>query len=272
MPDVVQKRSDFLSAPQTHQTSIRFAPGSVRDLIPADIVRDLEELALAQSWSSPDPVSVLETLADAQFPLSRREICQLLDVSATALARWMPLLEQHGFVISTRRFGVSLGVRFLDARPELSYGLRTTVLALTRPHLEMLDHVHDGTAFLAFAAGDSVLVADTSGPAGLFHVERTCQGLIRQALGVSSEPSPALPLRGVWAMASGEDTVAIAARVRLTGSVACIGMHVPTPSIAAFSEISQSIARSANVATSALRRVFPMAHDQALRSEALPGA
>jgi hypothetical protein len=244
------------------------APQTLTHLIPADIVQDLQELALTQSWSSPDPVSVLGALADAQLPLARREICELLDVSATALARWMPLLEQHGFVVSSRRFGVSLGVRFLDARPELSCGLRSTILALTRPHLEMLDHLYEGTAFIAFAAGDSVIVGDTSGPTGLFHVERTCQDLISQALGVSSNPSLALPLRGVWAMASGDETVAIAARVRLTGSLACIGMNVPTPSIAAFSEISQSIARSANVATSALRRIFPMAHNRALRSEA----
>ncbi len=84
---------------------------------------------------------------------------------------------------------------------------------------------------------------------------------------MSVDPSPALPLRGVWAMTSGDDTVAVAARVRFTGSIACLGINVPTPSIAAFSEISQSIVRSANVLTSALRRVFPMPPSNALRSE-----
>jgi hypothetical protein len=257
-----------MSATDIHQITDRrstLAPGLGRDLLPADIVRDVEQLALTRTWASPDPVSILGALADAQHPMARRDICEQLDVSATALARWMPLLEHHGFVISSRRFGVSLGVRFLDSRPELSCGLRTTVLALTRPHLEMLDRLHEGTAFIAFAAGDSVMVADTSGPTGLFHVERNCEGLLREALGVGGSTSPVLPLRGVWAMASGDDTVAIAARVRLTGSFACIGMNVPTPSIAAFSEISQSIARSSIVATSALRRIFPMAQSPSLR-------
>ena len=261
-----------MSAPQTHLAETD-RPSSAaldygRHLLPADIVRSVEELAQTQSWPTPDPVSILAALAVERLPMTRRDICQLLDVSATALARWMPLLEQHGFVISTRRFGVSLGVRFLDSHPDLSGALRGTILAITRPHLEMLDELHDGTAFIAFSAGDSVLIADTSGPTGLFHVERTCESLLRQALDVSGNPALVLPLRGIWAMASGDETVAVAARVRLTGSFACLGMNIPTPSISAFSEVSQSIARSANVVTSALRRVFPTSPSTVLRSEA----
>jgi DNA-binding transcriptional ArsR family regulator len=246
-----------MSTPQTHQT----------DLLPADLTWAVEKLAETQHRGAPDPVSVLEVLAAAQRPVTRREICQALDVSATALARWMPLLEQHGYVISSRRFGVSLGVRFLDSRPELSAGLRNTVLALARPHLELLDGAHEGTAFIAFAADDAVLVADSSGPTPLFQVERACEGLIRHVLGVSVDPSPALPLRGVWAMTTGVETVAVAARVKLTGSIACLGINVPTPSIAAFSDLSLSVVRSANVLTSALRRVYPMTPNNALRSE-----
>ncbi|MEQ1736255.1 MAG: hypothetical protein ABL886_07630 [Rhodoglobus sp.] len=251
-----------MSAPEIHHDLL---PGAT---LPGDIAWAVEQLGSTQNWPTPDPVSILRVLAEAQHPITRREICQALDVSATALARWMPLLERHGYVISSRRFGVSLGVRFLDSRPELSSGLRSTVLALTRPHLEMLDGLHDGTAFIAFAAADSVIVADTSGPTGLFQVERACESLIRHTLGVSVDPTPALPLRGVWAMTSGDDTVAVAARVRFTGSIACLGVNVPTPSIAAFSEISESVIRSANVVTSALRRVYPMSPNNALRSEA----
>jgi hypothetical protein len=207
---------------------------------------------------SDDATAVLLALGSCPHPLTRRDLSERLGVALSTLSRPMVFLESHGFIVSTRRFGTVLGTRFLDD-PDLSRPLRDTMLALARPHLEYFVHRHDGLSAIALSTEDSAVIAETVGtaPTGFdaaaFH--SVVSGIIHTP---HHDGTPAaLALRGVWAGAAGDDTIAIGARLRFTGSSAVLGIAVRTPTVAQFSDLSLSVLTEANVLTSALRRVYP---------------
>jgi hypothetical protein len=205
-----------------------------------------------------DATAVLLALGSSPYPLTRRDLSDRLGLALSTLSKPMVFLESHGFIVSTRRFGVALGARFLG-HPDLSRNLRDSALALAQPHLEYFVHRHDGLSAVALSTEDSAVIAATHGTAPAGFDARAFQAVLSGILhSPRRDGTPAaLSLRGVWAGAAGEDTIAIGSRVRFTGSSAVLGIAVRTPTVAQFSELSLSVLTEANVLTSALRRVYP---------------
>jgi len=215
-----------------------------------------------------EATAVLLALGSSPYPLTRHDLSDRLGVALSTLSRPMVFLESHGFIVSTRRFGIALGARFLDD-PDLSRHLRDSALALAKPHLEYFMHQYDGLSAIALSTEDSTVTAATHGtpPPGFDTAafQAVLSGIIHTS---HRDGAPAaIALRGVWAGAAGDDTVAIGSRVRFTGSSAVLGIAVRTPTVAQFAELSLSVLTEANVLTSALRRVYPTRSRSLVRPE-----
>lgn len=237
----------------------------VADRIPAIFERRRPALAeeLAPLFDRPSKVSqaldVLSMIATSEVSLSRRDIYERLGMATATLSGLMRALENDGYLVSSRRFLVSLGPRFLDD-PVLSRAFCDTILALSAYYLETLAHRFDGTASLAFNTVDGCIVAATSGPLPRHEIQRTSACVLSQAIRGASprDARPALTLRGISAGYADEATIVVASRLHPSrSSAAAIGLTTRTLTLAEFSDVSQQVATTAALLTSALRRVFP---------------
>jgi hypothetical protein len=210
--------------------------------------------------------AVLRALAASGRPLSRVRLGEELGIPASALGRTITFLDENGFVTWTRRFGVGLGVRFIDCAGEFQSHLHNSVLRLITPHLEMLAREHGGTAFAAARAGTNAVIVGAEGPAAAALVTPGTApdaGVETVADEATSRPwsrveqNFSLPVRGIWATAREDGGVTIAARVTLAHSAACIGLTTTTASLENYAIRCQALLESAGQLTSALRRQYP---------------
>jgi DNA-binding IclR family transcriptional regulator len=194
--------------------------------------------------------------------MSRIRLGEELGIPAAALGRTIALLDEHGFVTWTRRFGVGLGVRFINHGEQLASHLEHTFSHHVRPHLEMLARDHGGSAFVGMRAGTSIMVPIAVGPdaAAQLSADANC---VRVAEHATTRPwshtelNHSVPIQGIWSAACGQGFATLAARVSLAHSAACIGFRIPTPNPAAYEAAGHALVASANQLTSSLRRQFP---------------
>jgi hypothetical protein len=234
--------------------------------LPVGIARELDALMSPAFRDRGRAAAVLRALAATGRPLSRVQLGEELGIPASALGRTITFLDENGFVTWTRRFGVGLGVRFLDCEGAFRSHLDATLLRLVTPHLEMLARDHGGTAFAAARAGATVVIVGAEGPAARALVtteSATDVGVMTVADEATSRPwsrveqNFSLPVRGIWATAREDGGVTIAARVTLAHSAASIGLTTTTASLENYAIRCQALLESAGQLTSALRRQYP---------------
>ncbi len=224
-----------------------------------------QEIASLTSEFSRDPgraVAVLELLARSPRPMSRIRLGEELGIPAAALGRTITLLDEHGFVTWTRRFGVGLGVRFINHGERLAGHFERTFSHIVSPHLEMLVRDHGGTAFVGMRAGGSIMFPIATGrdATALLSAEPNCIRVAEHATThrwTHTEINHSVPIQGIWSVACGEGFATLAARVTLAHSSACIGLRVPNPTSAAYEAAGHALVASAIQLTSSLRRQFP---------------
>lgn len=230
--------------------------------LPHEVTQEIASLTSAFSRDPGRAVAVLELLARSPRPMSRIRLGEELGIPAAALGRTITLLDEHGFVTWTRRFGVGLGVRFINHGERLAGHLEGTFAHLVSPHLEMLVRDHGGTAFVGMRAGRSIMFPMAVGVDATAHLS-TDANCIRVAEHATTRPwshteiSHSVPIQGVWSVACGSGFATLAARVTLAHSAACIGFRLPNPSPTAYASAGNALVASANQLTSALRRQFP---------------
>lgn len=232
--------------------------------LPSGISRDLDALMSPAFRDRSRAAGVLRTVAAAGRPLSRVQLGEELGIPASALGRTIAFLDENGFVTWTRRFGVGLGVRFLECGGVFHSHLSNTVLRLVTPHLEMLAREHGGTAFAGLRAGENVVIIGSEGAAGGTGIGSAMDADRGNLAGAATsrpwsrlEQSVSLPVRGIWAAVGTDGDVTIAARVALAHSAACIALSTASASLENYAMRCQALLESAGQLTSALRRQYP---------------
>lgn len=230
--------------------------------LPRRVVQDVSALVSRTSRDPGRALAVLELLSRSARPMSRNRVGSELGLPASALARTISLLDENGFVHWTKRFGVGLGVRFLEYGEPFTGHLDRGFLCLVEPYLDLLALECGGTSFVALRAGQSLLVPRASGLGDSGSVAAD-NGCLRVAEHASSRPWSSVepwvfrPVPGVWATREEDDQVAIAARVTLSHSAASIGLRRPMLTVADYEACCRELGRAALQLTSALRRQFP---------------
>ena len=230
--------------------------------LPHDVTQQIASITSPFSRDPGRAVAVLELLARSPRPMTRVRLGEELGIPAAALCRTIALLDEHGFVTWTRRFGVGLGVRFITHGAPFADHLERTVLHLISPHLEMLVRDHGGTAFVGMRASQTIMIPMAFGPDAtvLLSANPDC---IRVAEHATTRPwsftefKLASPIQGIWSVASPDGSVTLAVRITLAHLSACIGFRVATPAPDAYAAAGHALVASANQLTSSFRRQFP---------------
>lgn len=103
-------------------------------------------------------VRVLETVADANEPLSLAEVCRLCKVPKATALRYLAAFEQVGYVLRDPDGRYSLGARVL-ALPRKYYGLER-LLSIAREHLPELARATEETAHIGILQVPNICYID----------------------------------------------------------------------------------------------------------------